>query len=160
MRFTPTNNNSEYDNKQLNLQWILFFVAFYLLSAVLLFSGITKKNDPLPLLNTLKQITFLPTELQIIIATLLPVVEIGLALLMVTKTKPKLTLPIVTAMLGLFLVFSIYGTVAGYGADYGCFGDVVKSSFGWGMILRNAVFFILSLIINFIAWPSKINNNK
>ena len=140
---------------KLTLKRVFILILFYLLTAILLFSGIAKIIDPLPLLNILKLVTFLPTELQIIIATLLPVVEIGLAVLMIMKIKPKLTLTAVTILFAAFLVFSIYGTLTGFGADCGCFGDVVKSSFGINMILRNTLFLILSLVINIIAWPGK-----
>jgi len=148
---------------KLTLKRVFILILFYLLTAVLLFSGIAKITDPLPLLNTLKQITFLPTKLQIIIATLLPVVEICLALLMLTKSKLKMVLPIVAMLFAAFLAFSIYGIFAVLGADCGCFGNVVKSNFGWGMILRNTLFLVLSLIIILNARPSKnkqsITNN-
>ena len=126
---------------------LLYFSAFYFIAAVLLFSGIAKILDPVPLINTLKLVTVIPVSLHVLIATLLPVVEIVLALLMISKTKLKITLPIVTALFTIFLGFSIYGTAAGYGADCGCFGNAVKSSFGWGMIVRNAAFLIISLIL-------------
>jgi len=142
---------------KLTFNHIFSLIAFYLLTAVLLFSGIAKIIDPLPLLNTLKQITFLSTELQIIIATLLPVVEIGLAFLMLTKSKLKMVLPIVAMLFAAFLAFSIYGIFAGFGADCGCFGNVVKSSFGWGMIFRNTLFLVLSLVININAWKNQVN---
>jgi len=127
--FLPSSNTPNDTHKKLTLWQISNLFAYYLLTAVLLFSGIAKIIDPLPLLNILKQVTFLPAELQIIIATLLPVVEICLALLMLTKSKLKLVLPIVAMLFAAFLAFSIYGIFAGLGADCGCFGNVVKSSY-------------------------------
>jgi len=60
----------------------------------------------------------------------------------------------------MFFVFSIYGTLAEFGADCGCYGEVVKSEFGLGMILRNTTFFIMSLILVINAWPGKFKTNK
>ncbi len=137
---------------------ILYFVSFYLIAAVLLLSGIAKIIDPIPLINTLKLITFIPESFLVIIATLLPVVEIGLALLMFTKTKLKITLPIIAVLFTVFLGFSIYGMLAGYGNDCGCFGNTIKSSFGLGMIIRNALFLIISLYLTINAWPSRFKN--
>jgi len=61
---------------------ILYTSVYYLIAAVLLFSGIVKILDPLPLIETLKLITIVPESLHILLATLLPVVEIGLAVLL------------------------------------------------------------------------------
>ena len=144
--------------KDSKIQRIIYFVSFYFLAAVLLFSGIAKILDPVPLINTLKLVTFIPVSLHILIATLLPVIEIGFAFLMISKTKLKITQPIVTFLFTIFLGFSIYGTAAGFGADCGCFGTAVKSSFGFRMIIRNAVFLIISLILTINAWPGRLNN--
>ena len=126
---------------------VLYTSVYYLIAAVLLFSGIVKILDPLPLLETLKLITIVPESLQIIIATLLPIVEIGLAVLMLLKIKSKITLIAVTGLFASFLAFSIYGMAVGFGGDCGCFGDVLKSDFGFWMILRNTIFLLLSFQI-------------
>ena len=126
-----------------------YLIGYYFITAVLLFSGITKILDPLPLIETLKLITIIPESLQILIATLLPVVEIGLAVLMIMKIKQKATLTAVTTLFAFFLAFSIYGTVVGFGGDCGCFGDVVKSEFGWGMIIRNVFLLLLNVMLIF-----------
>ena len=121
-------------------------------------SGIVKIINPLPIINTLKLITIIPASLHIIIATLLPVVEIGLAVLMLMKIKLKITTKAVAFLFAIFLIVSVYGTIAGFDADCGCFGNTVKSSFGWGMIGRNTIFLILNLILIKNAWPSTVTN--
>jgi len=45
-----------------------------------------------------------------------------------------------------FFVFSVYGSIIGLNNDCGCFGNLVKSEFGIFMILRNLVFFIISIL--------------
>ncbi len=100
---------------------ILHTSVYYLIAAVLLFSGIVKILDPLPLIETLKLITIIPGNLQILITVLLPVVEIGLALLLMLRVKREQTLTLITILFGIFLFFSIYGTVSGLDNDCGCF---------------------------------------
>jgi len=63
-----------YKLKEIKINKYIYFVSFYIITAVLLFSGIAKIIDPLPIINTLKLITIIPASLHIIIATLLPVV--------------------------------------------------------------------------------------
>ena len=154
--FAIIKNRKNIKIKKYGIIKILYNVSFYMITAVLLISGIAKIIDPLPLLNTLKQITFLPTELQIIIAALLPVVEIGLALLLLMKIKLNITKKAVVFLFGIFLITSLYGTLAGFGTDCGCFGNTIKSGFGWGMVGRNTIFLILSLILTINAWPGKL----
>jgi len=99
----------------------LYNVSFYIITAALLFPGIAKIIDPLSLISTLKLITIIPESLQILIATLSPVVEIGLAVLMLMKIKLKITTKAVAFLFAIFLIVSVYGTLAGFGADCGCF---------------------------------------
>ena len=145
--FAIIKNRKNIKIKEYGIIKLLYNVFFYMITAVLLISGIAKIIDPLPLINTLKLITIIPESLQLIIATLLPIVEIGLAVLMLMKIKPKITFTAVTVLFTAFLVFSIYGTVAGFGANCGCFGNVVKSEFGISMILRDTLFLIISMVL-------------
>lgn len=128
---------------------LLTSFVYYMLALILLFTGITKILDPLPLINTLKLIQFLEENLVVLIATLLPLLEMGLGLLMVLKVKPKITLSAVTILFAAFFLFSIYGTIAGLEGDCGCYGSAVKSEFGIKMIIRNFILVILSLYISF-----------
>ena len=51
----------------------------------------------------------------------------------------------VTTLFAIFITVGIYGLTAGLRADCGCFGNVLKSSFGWGMVLRNIIFLAFSV---------------
>jgi len=115
----------------------LYKIVYYLLAVIL------------PLINTLKLLPIINEQLVVLTATILPILEIGLGLLMLLKIKPNVTLPVVLMLFFIFFVFSIYGTVVGFDTDCGCFGNTIKSEFGWGMILRNTLLFILSGYINF-----------
>jgi len=129
---------------------ILYYAGFYLLAGVLLFSGISKIIDPMPLIETLKLVTKLPEEFLIIIATVLPVIEIGLGLLIILRIKPKPVLLATLILFSAFFVFSVYGTIVGIKNDCGCFGSLVKSEIGWGMVGRNTILLIIVCVIYFV----------
>jgi len=158
--FAIIKNRKNIKIKKYGIIKLLYNVSFYIITAVLLFSGVAKIIDPLPLINTLKLITIIPESLQLIIATLLPIVEIGMAVLMLMKIELKITTKAAVFLFAIFLIVSVYGTLTGFGADCGCFGNTIKSSFGWGMIGRNTIFFVISLYLTINAWPGRIKNKK
>jgi Methylamine utilisation protein MauE len=127
----------------------------YIISIVLILSGISKIIDPKPLINNLTAaFGFLPEAAVILISTILPLIEIGLGLLLIfslykekLKSKRNIILLATIFLFGLFLAYGIYGYIIGLKNDCGCFGNVVKSSFGWGMMIRDLVFLILSIFI-------------
>jgi hypothetical protein len=121
---------------------------YYFICAVLLFSGITKIIDPTPMIETMKAAFKVNENLLILAATVLPLVEIVLGLMLVLKIQTKKTLLAATVLFFGFFVFSVYGTVIGLNTDCGCFGTTIKSNFGLGMVLRNSFFFSIILIIN------------
>ena len=125
---------------------IAYYSGIYIVAAVLLISGISKILDPMPLIETLKAFIKLPEDITILIATILPVLEIGLALLLMLEIKPKPVLYGTLILFTLFLAFSVYGTIKGMNNDCGCFGSLVKSQIGWGMIGRNAILFVLVIL--------------
>jgi hypothetical protein len=126
---------------------IFYHAGIYLIAAVLLFSGISKIIDPMPLIETLKLVAKLPEDILIIIATILPILEIGLGILLVLKIKPKPVLFATLALFAAFFVFSVYGTIIGLKNDCGCFGSVVKNEIGWGMVGRNGVLMIIDVLL-------------
>lgn len=128
----------------------LYYTSYYFITAVLLVSGITKIINPQPLLDTLNLIKFLPEEIRIVMATALLLFELTLAILLVGKIKVKLTLLLTSGLFFLFLAFSVYGSVAGFNTDCGCFGDSLKSSFGISMIIRN-LFFMAIVVFLFVS---------
>ncbi len=149
MEFVKQTNNSNY-LKKYSINNFIYSFSFYSIAVILLISGIIKVIDPSPLFETIKLLPFVPSSFYIVLVTILPIVELGLGLLMLLKVTPKVTLSMVSALFLIFFIFSIYGTTEGLEADCGCFGDVVKSEFGWGMIIRNLVFWVLTvyLLIN------------
>ncbi|MEJ5352349.1 MAG: MauE/DoxX family redox-associated membrane protein [Melioribacteraceae bacterium] len=64
---------------------LLFWVVYYLISGLLLFSGTSKILEPQPMLDSIKVIINTNEELQIAVATLLPVIEIVLGIMLLLK---------------------------------------------------------------------------
>lgn len=144
--FTITEN---YTLTKEKLKQRLYIISYYFIAVVLLVSGISKILNPENLLNTLNTtLNFLGENIIILIATVLPVLEIGLGLMLMLKIKTKETFFVATMLFAIFLVFAIYGTIKGFDVDCGCFGTVIKNEFGILMIGRNLSLTIISIVLN------------
>ncbi len=133
---------------------VIHYLLFYVIITVLFISGIAKIIDPLTIVKTLEafklfSFTSLENEINIFIATTLPILEIGLAILLITKTKLKVVLPVTLLLFTSFLFSSIYGYYLGITNDCGCFGSIIKSEFGWGMVVRNVFLLLLNVMLIF-----------
>jgi hypothetical protein len=124
---------------------ILWGAFYYLIAAVLLFSGISKIIDPLPMIETMKAAFKVDENLLIIAATGLPVIEAGLGVMLLLNQRRKETISVITVLSFSFLVFSVYGTAIGLNTDCGCFGASIRSQFGISMIIRNIV--LLTIVL-------------
>ena len=98
------------------------------------------------MLETIKAVINASEELQIATATLLPVLEITLGVMLLLRIRAKETLIAVTILFLFFFLFIVYGTVIGLENDCGCFGNAVESSFGIGMVIRNIIFLLIAFI--------------
>lgn len=117
------------------VQW----VSRVILAAVLLLAGILKLQDNTALFETVAYITWIPVWLKLWMVDLLPYAEILLAALLLIRWQEKFVLPVVGLIFLGFLGFAIYGTATGMEGDCGCFGEMMDSSFGAGMIIRNTL---------------------
>ncbi len=118
----------------------LYLAAYYILAIVLLTAGALKIYDPSPVLGTLELFPFINNSIGILIATVLPVSEISVGILLITARYTRLAVIAAAGLFWFFLAFSVYGYAAGLDVDCGCFGNVIESDFGVWMILRNALF--------------------
>ena len=130
----------------------MYCSAYYFITSILLFSGFAKIIDPLPLIKILEAFnlfSFTPFggEINFAITAILPLLEIGLAILLIMKVKLKVTLSLTLLLFTGFLFYAIYGYYLGITNDCGCFGDIIKSEFGVGMILRNFIFIAIIIYI-------------
>lgn len=147
-------NSTIHQNGKLKLQSreLIYEVFFYIIVLVLLFSGFAKIIDPLPLMKTLEALklfsfTTLEGEINFYLAATLPLFEIGLAILLLMKVNLKLILSITLLLFTGFLFYAVYGYYLGITNDCGCFGNIIKSEFGVGMIVRNFVLFVITVFI-------------
>lgn len=124
---------------------VAYAMMYYGISIIFLFSGIMKIVDPIPTMDTLKTVFHFSDTLNLIIATMLPLVEIAIAALLLLNMWQKQILLIVSILFLCFFLFAVYGTITGISNDCGCFGNVVKSEFGWNMIIRNFLFLSISV---------------
>lgn len=140
-------------NPGITLRRYLYATAYYFIAIVLLAAGIFKIYDPAPMLGTLELIKFLNTPLSVLIATILPVIEITLGILILTGKNIRISLIAATGLFWFFFGFSVYGYAVGLDADCGCFGNVIASDFGVGMIIRNLIFAVISTsLVLFHKW--------
>ncbi|MCB9250778.1 MAG: hypothetical protein H6613_20665 [Ignavibacteriales bacterium] len=52
------------------------------------------------------------------------------------------------------------GFFFGLNADCGCFGNAIKSDFGWGMILRNTLLLLITIYISYFMVKSNKNERN
>ena len=132
-----------------NIEYInrIPFLIYYLIALLLLFSAITKILKPIPTIETLKAAFKFSDEINLAMATVLPIIEVALAPMILFNYKVKLTLAIVTVLFFFFFLFAVYGTAIGINEDCGCYGKIIKSEFDWMMIVRNAVLLTISIIV-------------
>jgi uncharacterized membrane protein YphA (DoxX/SURF4 family) len=126
------------------LRRYLYASAHYFIAIILLAAGMFKIYDPAPLFRTLELIQFLNIQLSILFAVIIPVIEISLGVLILTGQMMRYTLIASTGLFWIFFGFSVYGYAVGFDADCGCFGNVIASSFGYEMIIRNLIFALIS----------------
>jgi hypothetical protein len=110
-------------------------ILTYLLAGILAFSGVAKLIDASGLISTLQQLSFLNETMTVWIATLLPILEIGLAVALFLQWKPRVTLATTTLLFAGFLSFAVYGFYMGMAGDCSCFGNLVESRFGRAMLI-------------------------
>ena len=139
-----------------------YSIMYYFIVGLLLFSGVSKIIDPMPMIETINQVPVLQTITESLPFGevwwgFLPIVEIALALMMLLKYKQRITLITINVLFFFFFLFAIYGTVIGLHIDCGCFSNVVRSELGITMILRNLTLttIVLWLVIKSLPRPGE-----
>jgi len=122
-------------------------ISYYFICLVLLVSGIAKIIDPSDLLNTLNPtLNFLDENIIVLIAAIISIIEITVGLFLLLKIKVKESLVTTVFLFAVFTIFAVYGFIFGIDGDCGCFGNITNSGFDSGMIIRNFVFLLMSII--------------
>ena len=111
-----------------------------ILGVILIVSGIAKIIDPGKAISLMVSFNILPGFLIMIIMAVLPVVEICTGCLLVCSLYEAWSDAGACILFLGFFIISVYGTLLGLNSDCGCFGSVMESRLGWGMVVRNGVF--------------------
>ena len=98
------------------------------------------------MIETMQVFSTIGNNILIIITTLIIIIEVTFGLLLLFKVKTKLVMIGALFLFTVFVIFSIYGTIVGMQNDCGCFGSMIESNYGWGMIGRNTTFVALNAI--------------
>lgn len=136
--------------KVFNFTNLIYSFFYYLIVVILLFSGVSKVIDPMPMIETINQIPVLKRITEILPFGevwwgFLPIIEIALGLMLFLKIQLKKTLLVTKVLFFAFFVFSVYGTLIGLNVDCGCFGGAIKSEFDITMIIRNLVLLTVAI---------------
>ncbi|MCK5148006.1 hypothetical protein KAR48_14715 [bacterium] len=127
-------------------RYFLMFCKFTLI-VILGGSGISKMIDPNKVVAILFQLSLFPFALLHPLVYSLSVIEIFVAVGLVFLSSSKTLQYVVFFIFGFFFLFSIYAALNGFQGDCGCFGNLINSSFGFGMIFRNLLLLILAYIV-------------
>ena len=131
-------------------------VVRILLGIVLIFSGIAKIADPSKAVDLMLEFKVIHVSLILIIVSILPVLEILIGVLLISGMYHKFASISALVLFSGFFLISIYGTIIGLSSDCGCFGSVIKSRIGWGMVVRNLVFVVGAVY----GWVKSENQGK
>jgi len=126
--------------------------ARYIIALVLVVSGIGKVINPSPTIEILGQAPHFPDWMIISVVSILPVVEIALAIALVIRYRENVNLLLCLGLFVGFFAFSIYCTLYGMNSDCGCFGAIFESRIGWKMVLRN---FLFVLMVGLMVYQNK-----
>lgn len=130
------------------------FITKYIIILILLTSGISKIFNPYPVIELI-QVFDIPDLIIVIIISFLSITEIGIAFVLLFNLKSNLQKYLLIILFSFFLVISVIGSVMEVNQDCGCFGSLIESKFGIGMIIRNTLF----LLIVIFGFKSKMKNN-
>ncbi len=123
---------------------IAYFTAYYFLSGIIAFSGVSLILNPSSLLESMKISLTLPTIVLIAIVSFITVLETLLGLSLLLRLKVKQNLIIASAILFGVLVFNIYCCAIEVPVDSGFFGGIINSQFDISTIIKNAAFLVVT----------------
>ena len=115
-----------------------------ILAVILLVSGVMKIIDPLTFIESIKALRIIPESLILFTATIFPLFEIALGIAVFTEYKLQLIKSITLILFTIFFAVSIYGYAKGLENECGCFGQVISSKYGIGMIIRNLILLLIA----------------
>ena len=122
--------------------WWTTVLARLAIAAVFVAAAVPKLIDPAGFAEDITNYHLLPAAAVIWAATILPVLELVVALALVTGVESKGAALLAGAMLLVFTVAMGQAMARGIDVACGCFGSAVETSIGWGPIARNLVLLV------------------
>lgn len=111
--------------------------ARLLVAAVFLWAGVPKLLDPATFAEDISNYRLVPDTVAAYAAVIVPVLEIVIALALITGVEAKGSALVAAAMLAGFAVAMLQAIVRDIDLTCGCFGTATESEVGWGSIARN-----------------------
>ena len=127
---------------------LLLFVIRILLAGIFLVAGLTKLADRAGSYQAMLDFG-LPKRLAKPFALVLPLAELGVALLLIFTTTAWLGAVGTFSLLLIFTVGITYNLAKGRKPDCHCFGETHSTPIGWSTVARNG---ILALLAAFVIW--------
>ena len=145
------------DRKPMLVFNIGYNIAYFFLSLVLVFAGVSKLYNPFPLLDGLRFSTPIPTFILIGLASFFAILETFMGLMLLLRIKVRECLKVSAVLFGIIFLFSIYCFINGIQCETGCFGGIIKSNFDLSNIITNSVLLLMvvSLLIKEIELPNE-----
>lgn len=124
-------------------------ISKIILGIVFLLSGIGKLLDLSMAVISVDRFKLLPASLSPAATYLLVFVEITLGLILIIKKQPKFFAAATLALLTVFSIGVSFSILRGQSFDCGCFGSLIRSPIGIGLLIRNFILSLFSLIVLF-----------
>ncbi len=122
-------------------------VAYYILVAVFVVSGISKLYNPFDILESMRLALPLPTLVLIAFVAFIAIFETLLGLFLMLRIKVKQNL-IVAAVLSLFFfIYTLFCFYQGVPGETGFFGGFISCTFDFSLVIKNAVFVLLAVLL-------------
>lgn len=123
------------------------------LGLVFLSSAIPKLRHPKGFILTVLEYRVLPTSLGMIYGRLLPLLELFLALLLLTGTAVRSASVITSLLLVSFIVAISVNLARGRDLDCGCFGRRGSRRIGWPLVVQDLGLLAASVALGLISGP-------
>lgn len=136
---------------------VFVLVLRLVVAAFFLASSITALQDPSELVESIGNYRMLPDAVIGPMAVGMPLLELLVALALVSGVHARGAALVAGGMLVVFAIAMVQAIVRGIDLDCGCFGHVVETRVSWLTVLRNVALTIASMVVvvgpDLPLWP-------
>ncbi len=125
----------------------LIFALRVLLGLIFLASGISKLSDIPSFVLVVKEFGFVSEAISRLIASAVPVIEIGCGVLLLAGLWVKASSAVIMGLLMMFIAVVIPQIAVGNEIDCGCFGPLSHGKVDTMLLVRDVILLALSLIV-------------